>query len=97
MHVSVHDLDDLEENLKTSKILGFEGMLVLNPKEIPLVHKYYSPSELEVENAKEMLVLAEKAKETGEGVAIMNKKFIGPPMISAAKKVLLKNKLIKDS
>lgn len=97
VHVRVHELDDLEENLKTSKILGFEGMLVLNPKEIPLVHKYYSPSELEVENAKEMLLLADKAKETGEGVAIMNKKFVGPPMISAAKKVLLKNKLINNN
>ena len=39
VHIKVHDLDDLEKNLKISKDLGFEGMLVLNPKELPLVHK----------------------------------------------------------
>src|SRR5690606_37712017 len=58
VHVRVHDLKDLEENLKVSKNLGFEGMLVLNPKEIPLVHQYYSPTQQEIEDAKAMLIMA---------------------------------------
>jgi len=94
VHVRVHDFEDLEKNLKISKTLGFEGMLVLNPKEIPLVHQYYSPTKHEIADAKEMLALAEEAKANGEGVAIMNGKFIGPPMIKAAKKILLKQELI---
>ena len=44
VHIKVHDLDDLENNLILSKKLGFEGMLILNPKELPLCHRYYSPS-----------------------------------------------------
>ena len=44
VHIKIHDLEDLEKNLILSKKLGYEGMLVLHPKEIPLVHKYYSPS-----------------------------------------------------
>ena len=44
VHINVHDLEDLERNLILSKKLGFEGMLILNPKELPLVHRYYSPS-----------------------------------------------------
>ena len=39
VHIHVHDLEDLENNLILSKQLGFEGMLVLNPKELPLVHQ----------------------------------------------------------
>jgi thioredoxin-like negative regulator of GroEL len=35
-------------------------MLVLNPKELPIVHQYYSPSEEEVAWATEMVELAEK-------------------------------------
>lgn len=96
VHIRVHDLEDLEKNLKVSKNLGFEGMLVLNPKEIPLVHQYYSPTKQEVEDAKEMLTLAKQASKVGEGVAIINGKFIGPPMIKAAKKILLKQELIKS-
>ena len=95
VHIRVHDLEDLEENLKVSKNLGFEGMLVLHPKEIDLVHKYYSPSNQEIEEAKLMIKLAEEAIENGQGVAIKNGKFIGPPMIKAAKKILLKQNLIE--
>lgn len=95
VHIRVHDLEDLERNLIVSKNLGFEGMLVLNPKEIPLVHRYFSPTIQEVEDATNMLSMAKKAEEAGEGVAIINGKFIGPPMIKSANKVLRKNKMIE--
>jgi citrate lyase subunit beta/citryl-CoA lyase len=95
VHIKVHDLEDLERNLKISKNLGFEGMLVLNPKELPLVHQYFSPSPLEVEDAREMFRLAEDAQKEGKSVAVKNNKFIGPPMVLAAKKVLEKNFLIE--
>lgn len=95
VHIKVHDMEDLEKNLILAKNLGYEGMLVLSPKELPLVHKYFSPTEKEVAEAKEMLELAEEAKKEGKGVAVMNNKFIGPPMVMTAKKTLNKDKLIK--
>lgn len=97
VHIRVHDLEDLEENLRVSKNLGFEGMLLLHPKEIDLVHKYYSPSNQEVEDAEQMLELSEEAIKNGAGVAIKNGKFIGPPMLKTANKILLKNRLIKNN
>lgn len=95
VHIRVHDLVDLEKNLKLAKGLGFEGMLVLNPKEIPLVHQYFGPSCEEVAAAKEMLSLYEEAQRMGKGVAILHDKFIGPPMILAAKRTLQKDELIR--
>lgn len=94
VHIKVHDLEDLERNLILSKKLGFEGMLVLNPKELPLVHKYYSPSEEEIEWAKEMIRLSDEAFRTGKGVAVINGKFIGPPMLKKAKDIMNKVKMI---
>ena len=90
VHTNVHDLIDLEANIKLAKNLGFEGMLVLHPKELSLVHKYFSPSDEEVSEAEEMLNLYEKAKINNKGVAILNGKFIGPPMVISAKKILKK-------
>jgi citrate lyase subunit beta/citryl-CoA lyase len=95
VHINVHDLEDLEHNLVTAKKLGFEGMLVLNPKEIPLVHQYFSPAEKEIRAAREMLQLSEEAEKDGKGVAIMNGKFIGPPMVATAKNILTKAILIE--
>lgn len=95
VHIKVHDLEDLERNLIIGKNLGFEGMLVLNPKELPLVHQYYSPTETEINWAKEMIELAEEAKKDGKGVAVKDNKFIGPPMVKMAKNILKKQKLIE--
>lgn len=95
VHIDVHNLEDLERNLVLSKKLGFEGMLVLNPKELPLVHKYYSPSEEEVTWAREMVRLCEEAKAEGKGVALMNGKFVGPPMLKMAQNIIEKQNLIE--
>ncbi len=95
VHVRVHDLEDLENNLVLAKKLGFEGMLVLNPKELPLVHKYFSPSEEEVSWAEEMLKLSEEAVSLGKGVAVKDNKFIGPPMVKMAQKIINKNNMIQ--
>ena len=94
VHVRVKDLEDLEENLKLSVKLGFEGMLVLNPMELELVHKYYSPTPEEVKHSKTILELDEEAKRDGMGVAIINGKFIGPPFVAKAKKTLKKHELV---
>lgn len=96
VHIKVHDLEDLEKNLILSKNLGFEGMLVLNPKELPLVNKYFSPSEEEIAWAKEMVQLTEEAKAEGKGVAVKDNKFIGPPMLKMAETILNKQKMINN-
>lgn len=95
VHIRVHDLEDLEKNLVVAKKLGFQGMLVLNPKELPLVHQYFSPSAQEIADAEEMLKLYHEAEEKGQGVAVVNGKFIGPPMVLGAKKVLQKKQIIE--
>ena len=94
VHIRVHDLKDLERNLQISKNLGFEGMLVLNPKELPLVNRYFSPTHEEISWAEEMIELSEKAKAEGKGVAVKDEKFIGPPMVKMANNILRKKKLI---
>lgn len=94
VHIKVHDLEDLEKEVIIGKKLGFEGMSVLNPKELPIIHKYYSPTEEEVAWATEMVELAEEAIREGKGVAVKDNKFIGPPMVKMAKNILAKHEKI---
>ena len=95
VQLNVHDLDELEKKLKVSKNLGFEGMLVLHPKQLELAHKYYSPSTNEIKRAKNIIKLSKKINEQGKGVAIIDGEFVGPPMIKSALKILEKAKLFK--
>ena len=84
------------KNLILARKLGFEGMLVLNPKELPLVHQYFSPSQEEIAWAKEMLKLSDEAIASGKGVAVKDNKFIGPPMVKMAKDILSKAKKLNS-
>ncbi len=95
VHIKVHDLEDLEKNLILAHKLGFEGMLVLHPMEIPLVHQYFSPSEQQVEDAHDMVRLYEESVKENKGVAVKDGKFIGPPMLAAAKQIIAKNMIIQ--
>ena len=94
VHIKVHDLEDLKKEVILGKKLGFDGMLVLNPKELPIVHQYYSPSEEEVAWATEMVELAEESIREGNGVAVKDNKFIGPPMVKMARNILAKHNQI---
>ena len=44
---------------------------------------------------REVLRLASEAESSGKGVAILNGKFIGPPMVATAKNVIERYELIK--
>lgn len=90
VHVNINDLDDLEKNLQVAKNLGFEGMLSLHPKELPLIHQYFSPSNEEIENAKRIIELYKESETNGKGVALFGDELIGPPMVKDAKNLLNK-------
>lgn len=96
MLVQVHDLEDLERNLILSRKLGFDGMLVLSSRELPLCHQYYSPSPEEVEWAEEMVRLTEESIREGKGETVKNNKFVGKPMLKMAQEMLKKNDLYKS-
>ena len=90
VHVNVNDLEDLERNLQVAKNLGFEGMLSLHPKELPLIHQHFSPSKEEIENAKRIIQLYETSVNQNKGVALFENELIGPPMVKDAKNLLKK-------
>lgn len=96
VHINVHDLEDLEENAKIAKVLGFEGMLIIHPKELEIAHKHFSVSETEYAEATEKLRLSEEAAKMNKGVAVLNGKFIGPPLVLSSKKLIERYELIRQ-
>jgi citrate lyase subunit beta/citryl-CoA lyase len=95
-YIKVHDLEGLEEHIKVGRTLGYEGMWILHPKQNELAHKYYSPSPEEISEAEEILALAEEAIKQNKGVAIINGKFIGPPLVVKANRIMNRFNLIQS-
>ena len=96
VHMKVHDLEDLEREMNVARSLGYEGKMLVHPKEIPICHRCFSPSEDQVKWAEEIIFLSEEAVKEGRGVAYKNNKFIGPPMLKMAKNIIEKNRLINN-
>jgi citrate lyase subunit beta/citryl-CoA lyase len=86
-YVRVHDLDGLRDFAMRARDLGMAGMLVMTPKQIPIAHEVYSPSNEEIETAKEIVKAAEQAEKEGRGIVVVNGIFISPPTLKAAMKV----------
>ena len=94
-YINVHDLEGLDVHLKKGKTLGYGGMWILHPKQNAAANKMYCPTKEEYENAKESINLYKRAKEQNKGVAIIDGKFIGPPVIVKAESIINKVELIK--
>jgi len=96
LHVNVHDLDELVEDLKISKVLGFEGRLLMHPKELPFIHRYYSPNSEEAERAEVTIRKSKQSASCGKQVACVRGEFIGPPLARRAGKIISKHNKIEQ-
>lgn len=93
-YIKVHDLEGLERHLQIGKILGYGGMWILHPKQNELANRIFSPTEKEYADAVEFLRLYEEAKKINKGVAIIEGKFVGPPLITKSKDIIARVELI---
>lgn len=94
-YIKVHDLEGLQKHLEMGKILGYGGMWVLHPKQNELVNEVYSPTAKEYEDAVNFLRLYEEAQKMNKGVAIVEGKFVGPPLITKSKDIIARTELIE--
>jgi len=84
----VADMDALKQVVEESKSLGFEGMGCIHPRQIPVIHDNYAPSEKEIEKAKNIVAAFEEAEAKGLGVVSLGTKMIDPPVVKRALKTL---------
>jgi len=95
-YIHVHDLEGLERHLQTGKILGYGGMWVLHPKQNEIANQVFSPTEKEYNDSVEFLRLYAEAKKINKGVAIIEGKFVGPPLITKSKDIISRVELIEN-
>lgn len=70
------------------KKLGFNGKSVINPRQIPPLHRVFLPSEKELNKARAIMEAIEEANARGSGVASLNGKMIDRPVVLRAQYLL---------
>lgn len=85
-----------KEEEKKSAAMGFAGVLLVTPAQIPWANECFSPLVEEVEHAKAVLEAVKEVGINGGSIAKLNGKMIGPPMRKRAEKVMQINQLIEE-
>ncbi|NOU61725.1 aldolase/citrate lyase family protein [Marinifilum caeruleilacunae] len=84
----VANVKALQENVKASKALGFQGMGCIHPRQIKVIHENYAPDLQEIEKAKKIVNAYYLAKEKGLGVVSLGSKMIDAPVVKRQLKTL---------
>jgi len=95
-YVRVHDLEGMRKFATGGRDLGMAGCLVMTPKQIPIAHEVYTPSEEEIKYATDVVEAAENARAEGRGIVVVDGKFISPPTLKGAENVLKRHRAILD-
>lgn len=70
------------------KKLGFNGKSVINPRQIPPLHKVFMPSQKDLDKAKAIMNAIAEANARGSGVASLKGKMIDKPVVLRAQYLL---------
>jgi citrate lyase subunit beta/citryl-CoA lyase len=93
VYPNIKDLDGLQKETKFVKNLGFQGKLVIHPKQLDVINKVFMPSREEIESAKLIITAYEQSVQNGLGAIQVNGKMVDVPVLEHAKKVLQKANL----
>lgn len=76
--------------MEASKIkqMGFAGKSLIHPRQIELIHKVYTPSDLDIKKAKKIVDATREALEQNKGVFTVDGKMVDKPIIERAEHVL---------
>lgn len=86
-YVQVGDFEGLKSHIEQARDMGYEGMLVMSPRELEIIHSRYTPDEAEVTKAAEIIRLADEAAKNDRGIIIHDGIFVSPPTLKAARKL----------
>ncbi len=84
----VNDDEGLEENAKLAKQLGFRGKFVIHPRQIEMVNRIFTPSEQEIEYARQVVAAYDEAEARGEASVAVNGKMVDIPIAERARSLL---------
>ncbi len=84
----VEDYEGLIEDAKFAKSLGFSGKSSISPRHVRFINEVFSPTEEEIQYARDVFDTIEKAKAEGKGVVSLRGKMIDAPIVARAKQVL---------
>ena len=93
--VDVNDEEGIIADTKLAKTFGFSGKAAISPRHVPIINGVFSPTEAEVDYARQVVEAIEEAKAKGKGAVSLYGKMIDAPIVLRAQQVLAMSASIK--
>ncbi len=84
----VSDEKGLRAACLEARALGFEGKGCIHPRQVPVVHEAFAPTEEEIAKAEQIVLAFEEAERKGLGVVALGSRMIDPPVVKRALKTV---------
>ncbi len=85
------NLDDMEgfrKEVETIHLMGFDGKSIVNPRQIPVVHEIFTPTQKDIIFAEKVVKEIDEKKELGIGVFTVDGKMIDIAFYDGAKRTI---------
>jgi citrate lyase subunit beta/citryl-CoA lyase len=93
---NIADQKKLAEECKASAQMGFTGKLTVHPNQISIVNEFFSPSEVEVEGAIELVAAFAENMREGKMAFLYEGKMVDAPHLKRAQNILERSKEIAN-
>ena len=88
----INDAEGLQEDLKMTRGLGFDGKTVVHPRQIDLVNAAFTPTTKEIRNALKVMEALQEGARNNTGVVVVDGSMVDKPMEIRAKTILAQAK-----
>lgn len=85
---NLDDMEGFEKEVNMIKMMGFDGKSLVNPRQINVTHKAFTPTEKEIDFAEKVVREIDEKKALGIGVFTVNGKMIDIAFYDGAKRTI---------
>ena len=85
---NLDDMDGFRKEVETIKMMGFDGKSIINPRQVPIVHEIFTPTQKEIIFAEKVIKEIDDKKAKGIGVFTVDGKMIDIAFYDGAQRTI---------
>jgi citrate lyase subunit beta/citryl-CoA lyase len=87
-YFDVKDSEGCEANARQAKVMGYDGKAAIHPTQVDVINKVFTPTPAEVERAKKVIEVYQKAEAEGKGATQLDGQLIEHVHATIARRIL---------
>lgn len=88
VYTNLDDMEGFRKDVETIHLMGFDGKSIINPRQIPVVHEIFTPTQKDIVFAEKVVREIDSKKAQGIGVFTVDGKMIDIAFYDGAKRTI---------